>query len=953
MGHKVNLYAFFLDKQGLNIYIYLGRGDNMIKIKLERKSNVEINLPDKGLYILSDSTPLEENYIFSSIAGLCDLKEGQVIYNGKDLSELNEDELSNYRNNEIALITSHFFLEKNVRKTFLAYARLSNDKITDEDITKALELVGLDLNLDMEVSSLDEKQKALLVLARALIKNPKVILIQKAPVAFYDLSNLKKLSSDILIVFTAPVTDSLENSTDGLVKLEPVSIDNEVNNNSFSLKKHKVSFLTLLKYLKYGLRKTLKSGIFSILLFALGLTFIGLASTYFFYDSAYANYSILHTDEPTLRDINKYYEYKQDVYVIDDEGKKHDLTRSVFIDGEGTVKGKDYLRRSNAAITKNDLKELNKNSSTPSYFGYRLSTIGFENESEKVFYNARRNDIFIEANDDFLKKMNFQYITGKYPTSNNELLISSYVAESLLDSMGESTNDYFLLVGKEFNASFDGVNDTFVISGVFFDNVLPLIYDSLKKTADELQDEYDNYQDANQKKELLSLITKMRYDSFDNYFFVSDDFLSQYEANYYVSYENYTMKAFYVGGYERYITSFISGVSGYYNSSCFVPFEDINCEQEHYSFYDLDGNVINNPILNDNECYIPYVYIGSDTSRYFYDIFGGNDTASEYIDDLVIVGYFKNPENHKLNPIINSSTFGDTKTYKLFAKAYTSYHTEDEYIYDGALTFSKCNLFQIKDLFSKSTNGKYYVQGNMWLDYAVKFDNPTLLIWGIIIILISLISLNHFMKCNLNVNEYIFFRRSGLSESNFKKIILFNLAIVMALAYLVSLIGIYIGSAILNPIVEYNKPSATYIHFGIYGYLLNFGILIVTLALFIVLVICKEKNNIKNSIRLYFSDMSYTGDRKIEYSLEMIQAELEAHKILSRKELNSYLGHSTPYLREEIKKIDSQLSSLRHRYFVGAISEEEYTNIKDELYKKRNELSKALDEILKLKGLEN
>ena len=65
------------------------------------------------------------------------------------------------------------------------------------------------------------------------------------------------------------------------------------------------------------------------------------------------------------------------------------------------------------------------------------------------------------------------------------------------------------------------------------------------------------------------------------------------------------------------------------------------------------------------------------------------------------------------------------------------------------------------------------------------------------------------------------------------------------------------------------------------------------------------------------------------------------------------MGHSTPYLREEIKKIDSQLSSLRHRYFVGAISEEEYTNIKDELYKKRNELSKALDEILKLKGLEN
>lgn len=141
-----------------------------------------------------------------NIIGLLDLpSEGQYFLDGKNTTEMSDDELSKYRNQKIGFVFQSFNLLpkstalKNVEMP-MQYASAYNKNLTDSVIRKmALETlakVGLSARTHHLPNELSGGQRQRVAIARALVNNPKIILADE-PTGALD----SKTSEEILNLF--------------------------------------------------------------------------------------------------------------------------------------------------------------------------------------------------------------------------------------------------------------------------------------------------------------------------------------------------------------------------------------------------------------------------------------------------------------------------------------------------------------------------------------------------------------------------------------------------------------------------------------------------------------------------------------------------------------------------------------------------------------------------------
>jgi putative ABC transport system ATP-binding protein len=112
------------------------------------------------------------------ILGFLDnLTSGQYFFNGRDVSNLNEDQLAQIRNEEVGFVFQAFnLLAKtsvfdNVRLPLL-YSKKKNQS---ELVTAAIKSVGLDHRTKNFSNQLSGGEKQRVAIARALVNNPSII----------------------------------------------------------------------------------------------------------------------------------------------------------------------------------------------------------------------------------------------------------------------------------------------------------------------------------------------------------------------------------------------------------------------------------------------------------------------------------------------------------------------------------------------------------------------------------------------------------------------------------------------------------------------------------------------------------------------------------------------------------------------------------------------------------
>ena len=172
-----------------NLHKYFMNGDS--KIHVLKGINLDV-YEGEFLCILGESGS-GKSTILNIIGGLLESDEGTVTFGTKRLSGLSSDEMTCYRRDNIGFIFQSYNLMPNLT------ARQNIDLIGElvknpRDSGKLLELVGLSGKMDNYPSQLSGGQQQRIAIARAMVKNPRLILADEPTAALDYATSIEVLS---------------------------------------------------------------------------------------------------------------------------------------------------------------------------------------------------------------------------------------------------------------------------------------------------------------------------------------------------------------------------------------------------------------------------------------------------------------------------------------------------------------------------------------------------------------------------------------------------------------------------------------------------------------------------------------------------------------------------------------------------------------------------------------
>lgn len=162
---------------------------------------VDLDVYPGELVVVLGESGCGKSTLLNIIGGMDRMTSGEVIVEGRDMSDPTEDELTRYRRDYVGFI----FQAYNLMPNLSAYENIEfiaeiSDKAMDS--MEALKLVGLDSKADNMPTALSGGQMQRISIARALVKSPKIILADEPTAALdYDtsikvLSVIEKISKE-------------------------------------------------------------------------------------------------------------------------------------------------------------------------------------------------------------------------------------------------------------------------------------------------------------------------------------------------------------------------------------------------------------------------------------------------------------------------------------------------------------------------------------------------------------------------------------------------------------------------------------------------------------------------------------------------------------------------------------------------------------------------------------
>ena len=168
--------------------------------------------------------------LLNLIGGLDSADSGSVVFNGQDVSKMNRKEKLNYRRENVGFIFQFYNLVPNltVYENIKVCENISKDAF---DIDEMMRLLGIEDKRDKFPSQLSGGQQQRCAIARALVKNPRLLLCDE-PTGALDTTNTceimkllrqinKKYNTTILIVthneLICKISDKIINISDGKI----------------------------------------------------------------------------------------------------------------------------------------------------------------------------------------------------------------------------------------------------------------------------------------------------------------------------------------------------------------------------------------------------------------------------------------------------------------------------------------------------------------------------------------------------------------------------------------------------------------------------------------------------------------------------------------------------------------------------------------------------------------
>lgn len=169
-------------------------------------SNITIRI-EKGEFVaLTGPSGSGKSTLLHILGGLDVPTEGEIFVHGKNLGELNDNQISEYRASEVGFIFQAFNLIPvlNVEENIVLPCRIANKKVDEKFKGELIELLGLTDRLKHLPSELSGGQQQRVAIARALLSKPSMILADEPT------GNLDSNNSEEVVHLLKTISDTYE-----------------------------------------------------------------------------------------------------------------------------------------------------------------------------------------------------------------------------------------------------------------------------------------------------------------------------------------------------------------------------------------------------------------------------------------------------------------------------------------------------------------------------------------------------------------------------------------------------------------------------------------------------------------------------------------------------------------------------------------------------------------------
>jgi putative ABC transport system ATP-binding protein len=151
------------------------------KVQIKALENVSLEIKRGNFIAIQGASGSGKSTLMHILGCLDTPTSGEVIFEDKDVSRLNESELAKIRNQKIGFVFQSFNLLPRTTALDnvvlpLVYARLDNPEREKIVAKKILKLLGLEKRINHFPSQLSGGEQQRVAIARALVNNPSIIL---------------------------------------------------------------------------------------------------------------------------------------------------------------------------------------------------------------------------------------------------------------------------------------------------------------------------------------------------------------------------------------------------------------------------------------------------------------------------------------------------------------------------------------------------------------------------------------------------------------------------------------------------------------------------------------------------------------------------------------------------------------------------------------------------------
>lgn len=421
--------------------------------KVTALNDVSFVLPEQGFIFLLGKSGCGKSTLLNLIGGLDKPTNGEIQINGKNLDKFSAKEVDDYRNRHVGFIFQEYNLidEYNVYENVAITLNLRGEKGLNEKVDKALETVGLKGYEKRKISELSGGQKQRIAMARAIIGDVDIVLADEptgnldsaTSIEIFDI--LKAISRDKLVIAVTHDKESAERYADRIImladgaiisdRMNEASIENQAtgkkqfnarpesvkenatheslskDNNAYDMggktkrieknshsKGINVASLTKLSFINIWKKKIRL--IVTVILFFFMLTLFGVGVSALRYDKFTVALETFYNSE-----VN---EFKAGFYTEENPYER------VF----GDEKIDELIQK------------------FPEYKFNKMMTTGtsFLIEAPGIDDDYRLDNLAV-INDDVMAQYGFTSIWGRLPKTFNEVCLSKYVADEMIDKM--------------------------------------------------------------------------------------------------------------------------------------------------------------------------------------------------------------------------------------------------------------------------------------------------------------------------------------------------------------------------------------------------------------------------------------------------------------------------------------------------------------------------------------